>query len=241
VRFWCITSNLTPSLNLSCPSRLHRFRIPPGLSPLLHVVTPNTGHRRMSHRRPHGESRPAGVRTGSVEARLETSPESRRDVLANAVIRALQPGNGRSNRCQLSELSERLESDGVTCTPEDLAATITRLADCGQLIRVQRQPHQAYPQYLIHTGDHSYDEVDALAADVSAVLKSHDEQFESEEELCLWLDEAGIEFTSDRPTAALQQLERIGQLGRPRQDHWRADLPLPGWYIEPRIHNEQPQ
>jgi hypothetical protein len=135
-------------------------------------------------------------------------------------------------------LSERLESDGVSCTAGDLTETITRLEDCGQLMRVQRQPYQAYPQYLIHTGDHPYDEVDALAADVCAVLKSHDERFESEEELYSLLDEAGIEFTSDRLAAALQQLERIGRLGRPRQDHWRSDLPLPGWYIEPRIHNE---
>jgi hypothetical protein len=138
-------------------------------------------------------------------------------------------------------LSSGRLAEAKGCTAEELSDVLVRLADCGQLTRVQRQPYQAYPQYLIHIGDHPHDELDAPAADVCGVLKSHDERFESEEKLCLWLDEAGIEFTSDRLTAALQQLERIGQLGRPRQDHWRADLPLPGWYIEPRIHNEQPQ
>jgi hypothetical protein len=112
------------------------------------------------------------------------------------------------------------------------------LADCGQLTRVQRQPYQAYPRYLIHTGDHRYDEVDALAADVCGLLKSHSERFETEEEMRTWLSEAGIEFTSDRLAAAPQQLERIGRLGRPRQDRWRADVALPGWYVEPRIYAE---
>jgi hypothetical protein len=150
----------------------------------------------------------------------------------------LQPANGRSHRCRVDELSERLASDSGTCSADELSDVLVRLVDCGQVTRVQRQPYQAYPQYLIHTGDHPFDEVDALAADVCAVLKSHDERFESEEELRTWLEDAGIEFTSDRLTAALEQLERIGRLGRPRQDHWRSDPPLPGWYIEPRIHNE---
>ena len=60
---------------------------------------------------------------------------------------------------------------------------LLRLADCGQITRVQRQPYQAYPQYLIHTGDHSYDEVDALAADVCSLLEYHNERFGTEEEL----------------------------------------------------------
>ena len=122
-------------------------------------------------------------------------PESRRDVLAKAVIRLLEPGNGRSHRCRADELPERLASDAVNSTADELAATITRLADCGQLIRVQRQPYQAYPQYLIHTGDHSYDEVDALAADVCSLLEYHNERFGTEEELRTWLNEAEIEHT----------------------------------------------
>jgi hypothetical protein len=115
---------------------------------------------------------------------------------------------------------------------------VVRLADCGQVTRVQRQPYQAYPQYLIHTGDHPFDEVDALAADVYSLLKDHNERFETEEELRTWLGAAGIEHTEKDLEAALHQLERSGRLWRPRQDQWRSDSPLPGYFVPPRIRNE---
>ena len=109
-------------------------------------------------------------------------PESRRDVLAKAVIRLLEPGNGRSHRCRADELPERLASDAVNGADE-LAATITRLADCGQLIRVQRQPYQAYPQYLIHPVIILMTRWTHLAADVCSLLEYHNERFGTEEEL----------------------------------------------------------
>ena len=83
-----------------------------------------------------------------------------------------------------------------------------------------------------------FDEVDALAADVCSVLKDHNEQFEAEEELRTWLDQAVIEHTEKGLEAALHQLERIGRLRRPRQDQWRSDSPLPGYFVPPRIRNE---
>ncbi len=52
------------------------------------------------------------------------------------------------------------------------------------------------------------------------------------------LDEAGIEHTEKDLEAALHQLERTGRLRRPRQDQWRSDLPLPGYFAPPRIRNE---
>jgi hypothetical protein len=35
---------------------------------------------------------------------------------------------------------------------------------------------------------------------------------------------------------ALRQLEEIGRVRRPRQDHWNENAPLPGIWIPPRVH-----
>jgi hypothetical protein len=152
------------------------------------------------------------------------------------VTRALQAGNGRSNRCERAkELPNRLDEDGVTFDPSDLDEVITRLEDCGQLVQVQRQLFSGYPQYFVLTGDHPYDEVDALAADVCSIIKRRGDRFTSDDQLRSWLDEDGVSYTDGRLSAAMYQLERIGRLNRPRQDHWRSDLPLSGVYVEPRI------
>jgi hypothetical protein len=108
-------------------------------------------------------------------------------------------------------------------------------SSCGQLVRVQRQLFSAYPQYLMLKGDHPYDEVDTLAADVCSTIKRRGDRFDSAEQLTSWLDEDGVSYTPGRLSAAVYQLERIGRLDRPRQDHWRSDLPLSGVYVEPRI------
>jgi hypothetical protein len=155
------------------------------------------------------------------------------------VVRALQAGNGRSNRCERAEeLPGRLAEDGVTFDPDGLSEVITRLEDCGQLVRVQRQPFSAYPQYLVLKGDHPYDEVDALAADVCSTIKRRGDRFDSDDQLRGWLDEDGVSCTSGRLAATVYQLERIGRLKRPRADHWRSDLPLPGVYVDPRVYPE---
>ena len=44
---------------------------------------------------------------------------------SKAVLRALQSGNGRSNRCKVDELPERLTEDGVTFDPADLPEVLT--------------------------------------------------------------------------------------------------------------------
>ncbi len=54
------------------------------------------------------------------------------------------------------------------------------------------------------------------------------DRFESEDELRSWLDEDKISYTDGVLSAALYQLERFGRLKRPRADHWRSDLSLPG-------------
>ena len=97
--------------------------------------------------------------------------EDRIFALSKAVLRALLPGDGRSNRCPRDELPERLTSDGVIFDPDDLSQVLSRLHDVGQLQRVQRQPFSVYPQFLVLCGDHPYDETDALAADVCASVK----------------------------------------------------------------------
>jgi hypothetical protein len=110
----------------------------------------------------------------------------------------------------------------------------------GLIVRVQKQPVSVHPQHLVRKGIRPFDWVDAVAADVCAVPKCRDERFESEEDLCSWLDEDGVSWAHD-PRSALDDLESIGRLRRPRQDQWRrrrSDLPLPGIYVEPRTHNE---
>jgi hypothetical protein len=50
------------------------------------------------------------------------------------------------------------------------------------------------------------------------------------------LGPAGIAY-DDRPfVMALRQLEEIGRLRRPRQDHWNEDRPLPGTWIPARVY-----
>ena len=59
--------------------------------------------------------------------------------IVRSVLRVLQAGNGRSNRCEVAdELTQRLITDGVVYTPEQLSAALIRLEDCGLLQRVQR-------------------------------------------------------------------------------------------------------
>jgi hypothetical protein len=92
------------------------------------------------------------------------------------------------------------------------------------------------PQRITGNGSKYYDDIDRLAADIAALIKEHDEEFESEDQLQGWLDEAGIEY-DDRPfVMALRQLEEIGRLRRPRQDHWNEDRPLPGTWIPARVY-----
>jgi hypothetical protein len=105
-------------------------------------------------------------------------------------------------------------------------------------MRVQRQPYSVYPQFLMLKGRHPYDHTDALAASVCSSIKRRGERFESDQELCSWLDADKVSYDSDSLAVALQQLESIGRLRRPRADQWNSDQPLPGMYVEPRISND---
>jgi hypothetical protein len=76
-----------------------------------------------------------------------------------------------------------------------------------------------------------FDRIDALAADICATIKDHGESFESDDDLREWLDEDLISCSPEDLDAAIQHLEWIGRLKRPRQDHWDEDRPLPGIYM----------
>jgi hypothetical protein len=141
-------------------------------------------------------------------------------------------------RSSVEELNERLTPEGVTYSRESLNIAITRLVDCGQIVRVQQQPYSVYPQYLVLSGTHPYDHIDVLVADVCSAIKAHGERFESEDQLRSWLDEDKITYDSGGLAIALSHLELVGRLRRPRADQWRDDQPLPGLYVEPRIFNE---
>jgi hypothetical protein len=51
-----------------------------------------------------------------------------------------------------AELPERLASDGVAFDVSDLDQALTRLEDCGRIIRAQGQPFSMYPQFLVSSG-----------------------------------------------------------------------------------------
>jgi GAF domain-containing protein len=134
------------------------------------------------------------------------------------------------------ELIERLADVGVTSTEQrELDRVLVRLEDVGQVVRAQRQGH---PVQIVLAGSHPFDRIDALAADICATIKDHGESFESDDDLREWLDEDLISCSPEDLDAAIQHLEWIGRLKRPRQDQWDEDRPLPGIYVPPRIHNE---
>ena len=83
-----------------------------------------------------------------------------------------------------------------------------------------------------------FDAVDVLAADIAAVIKQHRDEFESEDELRSWLDQDHVEYDERTLPLALGQLEFAAHLKRPRQDHWRNDMPLPGYWGGPKIFTE---
>jgi hypothetical protein len=165
--------------------------------------------------------------------------EQHRHALAKAVLRVMEVGHSRSgNRWTVEELSGRLTESGVPHTADDLAEALSRLEDSGHLMRAQRQPYSVYPQHLVRKSIRPYDKYDVLAADICAVLKRRDERFESEDQLQSWLDEDKVDWNPDDLATALDHLDRIGRLRRPRADQWRSDSTLAGIYFPPRIFKE---
>jgi hypothetical protein len=151
----------------------------------------------------------------------------------------MEVGDARSgNRWTVEELSERLTGSGVSHSAGDLAQALSRLEDSGHLMRAQRQPYSVHPQHLVRKSIRPYDKYDVLAAAVCAVLKRRDERFDSEDQLQGWLDEDEVDWNQDDLATALDHLERIGRLRRPRADHAEVDLTLAGIYVPPRIFNE---
>ena len=80
--------------------------------------------------------------------------------LAKAVLKALRPRDGRSQRCTRDELPERLEQDGVTFDPDELDEALSRLWDVGQVVLAQL--NSGYPLHVVPTERHPFDDVDAL-------------------------------------------------------------------------------
>jgi hypothetical protein len=175
-----------------------------------------------------------------MPTRTATNPADRPvalavDDLAKAVLRALEVGNKPYELgCEIKEeLPQRLDRDGVRYQPEDLSLALVKLEDSGCLVRFQRQMQ---PQRITGNGSKYYDDIDRLAADIAGVIKAHDEEFGSEDQVRGWLDETGIAYDERTFTMALRQLEELGRVRRPRQDHWRDDLPLPGVWVPSGVH-----
>jgi hypothetical protein len=158
------------------------------------------------------------------------------DDLARALLGALRAGNGRSARCEITkELPDRLREDGAQFRPQDLSLALVKLEDAGCVSRVQTQ---LGPSYVVANGMAVFDSIDVLCADIAAVIKQHNDEFENEEQLQGWLTGAGIAWDEHSLVLALGQLESMGRVKRPRQDHWREDLPLPGWWVPARVFTE---
>jgi hypothetical protein len=109
---------------------------------------------------------------------------------------------------------------------------LVKLEESGCIIRFQRQMQ---PPRIAGNGSKYYDDIDRLAADVAGVIKAHDEEFDSQDQVRGWLGETGIAYERTF-TMALRQLEELGRVRRPRKDYWRDDLPLPGTWVPPRVH-----
>jgi hypothetical protein len=156
------------------------------------------------------------------------------DGLARAVLHALEVGNKPYQLgCEVrEELAERLGRDGVEYRPEDLPLALIKLEDSGCIVRFQRQ---LQPVRVTIEGSKCYDDVDRLAAEIAGLITAHDESFGSEQEVQSWLDEAGITYDEKSFNMALRQLEQLGRVKRPRQDHWNENAPLPGVYVPPRV------
>lgn len=191
-------------------------------------------------------SQPGWLATGAEiwsemvpEEAEEAAEEQHRHALAKAVLQVMEVGDARSgNRWTVEELTERLTESGVPHTADDLAQALSRLEDSGHLMRAQRQPYSVHPQHLVRKSIRPYDKYDVLAADLCAVLQRRDERFESEDQLRSWLDEDKVDWTPDDLATALDHLERIGRLRRPRAAQWRSDSTLAAIYVPPRIFNE---
>jgi hypothetical protein len=151
------------------------------------------------------------------------------------VLRALEVGNKPYQLgCEIKvELPQRLDRDGVEYRPEDLPLALIKLEDSGCVVRGQGQ---LQPLRVVSLGLRYFDAIDQLAADIAGLIKEHDEEFGSEQELLSWLDGAGIEYDDRSFIFALHQLEELGRVKRPRQDHWNESAPLPGVYVPPRVH-----
>ena len=174
------------------------------------------------------------------------SSEAQTFALAKAVIRALQTGNGRSNRCKVDELPERLAEDGVAFDPAEVDEVLTGLGDCGQIMRVQRQPYSVYAQVLVVNGRHPLDQTDLLAASVCSSVKRRGDRFESDDQLTSWLDEDNVRYDSGSLTAALRQLgesydlgsltaalRQLGEIGRIRRPVQEWGYPRRGFMSSP--------
>jgi hypothetical protein len=67
------------------------------------------------------------------------------------------------------------------------------------------------------------------------------DEFQGEQQLSSWLDEDQVQYDERSLLAAIRQLENLGRIKRPWQDHdqWVSDAALPGYWISPRIFNER--
>jgi hypothetical protein len=130
------------------------------------------------------------------------------------VLRALEVGNKPYELgCEIKEeLPQRLDRDGVRYQPEDLSLALVNLEDSGCLVRFQRQMQ---PQRITGNGSKYYDDIDRLAADIAGVIKAHDEEFGSEDQVRGWLDETGIAYDDRAFVMALRQLEELGRVRGP--------------------------
>lgn len=178
-----------------------------------------------------GNKTRAGWLTGAPTDTERAAPLA----LERAIMAATATSNSRE-RCTIANLPQRLTDNGITFTDDQLWDAITVLIDTGRLLRSQHQ-HMG-DIYLTERAFRGYDPLAGPAAAICRVLKDHGEHFDSDAELQGWLSEAGVPFEESDYRFAMEHLEQIGRLVRPRADQWRFDSPLPGEYAPARIIHE---
>ena len=155
--------------------------------------------------------------------------------LGRLLLEVCRPGNGKPSRSTAADISERLALADVDISADELAETLRRLVDCGQLVQVRRQ--ESYPMSYAVSGTWAYDVVDHLESEICAVLRDRDELgYGDEDELRQWLADAGVELDDRKLELALGHLWRLGRLQQPRAVEWTRPGARPTWLVDAPVH-----
>jgi hypothetical protein len=179
-----------------------------------------------------GQPRPAWLPT-PADAVPALPPRIR---LARLIVNCSRPDD-KGNRATSELIAERIAAADELVPHLDLQDMLSRLVDCGQLLKVAAGP--GYPVGYVSSGSGwEVDAVDLLESDIVACLRKHeDAAFTDEDELLQWLEAEGVTDVDPRAFGlALGHLSRIGRLQTVRPEEWTSKGPRPTWLSEAKVH-----